>query len=165
MAVLRENPDLQRGLLDAAVDTTSAAVVAHLTFSTYFSLTGDADIDSDADDSHLAEHRHHNLSSYFSDEENYTSSPSGGEDELPLDTFFLSPSLTPGSSCVTKRNTKSRSHLRLAVMSLPMTSTRTVISSGRFTIPPRNLFRGSEVRFARRTARSKIPWTLINGRP
>ena len=36
MAVLHENPELQQGLLDAAADTTSAAVVASLTFRTYF---------------------------------------------------------------------------------------------------------------------------------
>ena len=36
MAVLRENPDLQQGLLDATADTTSAAVVAPLTFNNYF---------------------------------------------------------------------------------------------------------------------------------
>jgi hypothetical protein len=69
MAVHHENPELQQGLLDAAADTTSAAVVAPLTFGTYFSLAGDADIDSDADDSHPAEQRHRNLNSYFSDEE------------------------------------------------------------------------------------------------
>jgi hypothetical protein len=45
MAVLHENPDLQQGLLDAAADTTSAVVVAPLTFNTYFSLVGDANID------------------------------------------------------------------------------------------------------------------------
>ncbi len=106
MAVLHENPDLQQGLLDAAADTTSAAVVAPLTFVTYFSLAGDAGIDSDADDSQPAEKRRRNLSSYFSDEEDDVSSPSGGEEveqqaqdskeynpeeELPLDTFFLPP--------------------------------------------------------------------------
>jgi hypothetical protein len=51
MAVLHKNPDLQRSLLDAAADTTSAAVVAPLTFSTYFSLAGDANIDFNEDDS------------------------------------------------------------------------------------------------------------------
>jgi hypothetical protein len=106
MAVLHENPDLQRGLLDAAAATTSAAVVATLTFNTYFSLAGDADIDSNDGDSHAASQRNHNLSSYFNDEEDDSSSPSGGEevehetrdseehnseDELPLDTFFLPP--------------------------------------------------------------------------
>jgi hypothetical protein len=106
MEVLHENPDLQQGLLDAAADTTSAAVVAPLTFGTYFSLAGDPGIDSDADDSQPAEKRHRNLNSYFSDEEDNESSPSGGEeveqetqgseehnseDELPLDTFFLPP--------------------------------------------------------------------------
>ncbi len=50
MAVLHENPDLQRRLLDAASDTTSAAVVAPLAFSTYFSLAGDANIDHNEDD-------------------------------------------------------------------------------------------------------------------
>jgi hypothetical protein len=106
MAVLRENPDLRQGLLDAAVDTTSAAVVAPLTFNNYFSLAGDADIDSNESDSHAANQRHHDLSSYFSDEGEDTSPPSGGEevedetrddeewdpkDGLPLDTFFLPP--------------------------------------------------------------------------
>jgi hypothetical protein len=108
MVVLRENPDLQQGLLDAAEDTTSAAVVAPLTFTTYFSLAGDADVDSNDDNSHAANQRHHDLSSYFSDEGEDSSPPSGGEevedetrddeewdpeDELPLDTFFL-PSLS-----------------------------------------------------------------------
>ncbi len=55
MAVRHENPELQQGFLDAAADTTSAAVVAPLTFGTYFSLAGNADIDSDADDSYPAE--------------------------------------------------------------------------------------------------------------
>ena len=106
MSVLHENPDLQQGLLDAAADTTSAAVVAPLTFGTYFTLSSDAGIDSDADDSHSAETRHRNLNSYFSDEEDHASSPSGGEEveqetrdseeyhseeQLPLDTFFLPP--------------------------------------------------------------------------
>ena len=36
MAVLRENPGLQKGLLDATADNTSAAVVAPLTFNNYF---------------------------------------------------------------------------------------------------------------------------------
>jgi hypothetical protein len=80
MAVLRENPDLQRGLLDAAADTTSAAMVAPLTFNTYFSLAGDADIDSNDDDSQQANPRYHNLSSYFSDEGDDSSPPSGGEE-------------------------------------------------------------------------------------
>ena len=106
MAVLHENPELQRGLLDAAADTTSAAVVAPLTFGTYFSLAGDSNIDSDDEESYQAETRHHNLNSYFDDEEDGASSPSGGEEveqgtqdneeydpeeELPLDTFFLPP--------------------------------------------------------------------------
>ena len=69
MEVLHENPDLQQGLLDAASDTTSAAVVAPLTFGTYFSLAGDAGINSDTDDSQPTEKRHRNLNSYFSDEE------------------------------------------------------------------------------------------------
>jgi hypothetical protein len=69
MAVLHENPDLQQGLLDAAADTTSAAVVAPLTFNTYFSLAGDANIDYDDDDAQQAGHRHQNINSYFSDEE------------------------------------------------------------------------------------------------
>jgi hypothetical protein len=103
MAVLHENSDLQQGLLDAAVDTTSAAVVAPLTFTTYLSLVGDANIDYDDDDELQARNRHQNINSYFSDEEDYQSSPSGGEevdnetrddeelgsneDEPPLDTF------------------------------------------------------------------------------
>ncbi len=89
-----------------AADTTSAAVVAPLTFSTYFSLTGDSNIDSDAEESYQSEKRHHNLNSYFNDEEDNMSSPPGGdeveqdtqdseeynpEEELPLDTFFLPP--------------------------------------------------------------------------
>ncbi len=67
---------------------------------------GNAGIDSDADDSQPTEKRHRNLNSYFSDEEDDGSSPSGGEEveqetqdsegcnseeELPLDTFFLPP--------------------------------------------------------------------------
>ncbi len=107
MAVLHENPDLQQGLLDAAADTTSAAVVAPLTFNTHFALAGDANIDHDDDDAQQAQHRHHNINSYFSDEEDDQSSPSGGEevddetrdddelgsneDDPPLDTFFLPP--------------------------------------------------------------------------
>jgi hypothetical protein len=107
MAVLHENPDLQQGLLDAAADTTSAAVVAPLSFNTYFSLVGDANIDYDDDDDLQAGHRHQNINSYFSDEEDHQSSPSGGEevddetrddeelgsneDEPALDTFFLPP--------------------------------------------------------------------------
>jgi hypothetical protein len=91
-------------LLDAAADTTSAAVVALLTFNTYFSLAGDADIDSNDDDSQQTNQRYHSLSSYFSDEGDDSSPPSGGEEveletrdseehnseeDLPLDTFFL----------------------------------------------------------------------------
>jgi hypothetical protein len=107
MAVLHEHPDLQQGLLDAAADTTSAAVVAPLTFSTYFSLVGDADIEIDDDDALHAGPRHRNINSYFNDEEDDTSSPSAGEevdteardqdeqgsneDEPPLDSFFLPP--------------------------------------------------------------------------
>ncbi len=69
-------------------------------------------------------------------------------------------SLTPGSSCVTQRDIKSQSHPRLAaVMSLLTASTPTAISSGRCTIPSRSLPQGSEVQFAKRTARSKIHWT------
>ncbi len=79
MAVLHENPDLQQGLLDAAA-ATSAAVVAPLTFNTYFSLVGDANIDYDDDDALQARHRHQNINSYFSDEEDDQSSPSGGEE-------------------------------------------------------------------------------------
>jgi hypothetical protein len=105
MAVLHGNPDLQQGLLDAAADTTSAAVVAPLTFGTYFSLAGTADHEVD---SPQASHRHQDITSYFNDEDD-DSSPSGGEevvqdtrndedyeendreDDLPLDTFFLPP--------------------------------------------------------------------------
>jgi hypothetical protein len=107
MAVLHENPDLQQGLLDAAADTTSAAVVAPIKFNMYFSLAGDANIDHNDDDAQQARQRHSNINSYFSDEEDAQSSPSGGEevddetiddeengsneDEPLLDTFFLSP--------------------------------------------------------------------------
>jgi len=106
MAVLHDNPDLQQGLIDAAADTTSAAVVAPLTFGTYFSLAGTADHEVD---SPQVSHRHQDITSYFSDED-VDSSPSGGEevvqdttndedqdheeddqDDLPLDTFFLPP--------------------------------------------------------------------------
>jgi hypothetical protein len=105
MAVLHGNPDLQQGLLDAAADTTSAAVVAPLTFGTYFSLAGTADHEVD---SPQASHRHQDITSYFNDEDD-DSSPSGGEevvqdtrndedyeendreDDLPLDIFFLPP--------------------------------------------------------------------------
>ncbi len=80
MAVLHENPALQQGLLDAAADTTSAAVVAPLTFNTYFSLAGDPDIDHDEDDALQTKHRHQNIKSYFSDEEDDQSSPSRGEE-------------------------------------------------------------------------------------
>ncbi len=38
--MLHGNPELQQELLDAAADITSAAVVAPLTFGTYFSLAG-----------------------------------------------------------------------------------------------------------------------------
>jgi hypothetical protein len=108
MTVLLENPDLQQGLLDPAADTTSAAVVAPLTFGTYFSLAGDVNIDYNEDDAQQASHRHQNVNSYSSDEEDDSSCPSGGEevgdeprddeerdaeDELPLDNFFL-PSLS-----------------------------------------------------------------------
>ena len=80
------------------------ARLAPLTFGTYFSLAGDSNIDSDAEESYQAEERHRNLNSYFNDEEDSTSSPSEGEEveqetqdseeynpeeELPLDTFFL----------------------------------------------------------------------------
>jgi hypothetical protein len=107
MAVLHGNPELQQRLLDAAADTTSAAVVAPLTFSTYFSLAG---IDDHEVDSPQVSHRHQDINSYFSDEDD-DSSPSGGEevvqetrndedqgseedvqvDELSLDSFFLPP--------------------------------------------------------------------------
>ena len=180
MSVLHENPELQQGLLDAAADTTSAAVVAPLTFGTYFTLSGDAGIDSDADNPHSAETRHRTLNSYFSDEEDSASSPSGARKsnmkrETARNTIqkknfhFLwthsscLPSLTPGSSCVTKRATKSQSHPRLSVMSPLMASTPTAISSGPCTIPPMNPLRGSKVRFARRIGKSKIQWTLTNG--
>jgi hypothetical protein len=145
MAVLHENPDLQQGLLDVAADNTSAAVVAPLTFGTYFSLAGDAYIDHNEDDAQPAKHRHLNINSYFSDDEDDTSSPSGveevdnearddeehgsNEDEPPLDSFSCLRSLTPGSSYVTKQSTP-------AVMSPLMRSTQSAISSGRFTIPP-----------------------------
>jgi hypothetical protein len=103
-------------LLDAAADTTSAAVVAPLTFNTYFSLVGDANIDYDDDDALQARHRHHNINSYFSDEEDDQSSPSGGEEvddqemtknsartkmNLPLTPSSCLRSLTLGSSYAT----------------------------------------------------------------
>jgi hypothetical protein len=59
--------------------------------------------------------------------------------------------LTKGSSFVTKKVTKSLAHTRLAVTSQLMASTPTAISSGCFTIPPRNLLQESEARFARVT--------------
>jgi hypothetical protein len=107
MAVLHGNPELQQGMLDAAADTTSAAVVAPLTFGTYFSLAG---IDDHDVDTPQVSHRHQDITSYFRDEDD-DSSPSGNvevvqqtrnyedqdyeedvqEDELPLDSFFLPP--------------------------------------------------------------------------
>jgi hypothetical protein len=57
----------------------SAAVVAPLTFGTYFSLAGNANIDDNEVDSQQASHRHQNIISYFSDEDDGSSSPSGGE--------------------------------------------------------------------------------------
>jgi hypothetical protein len=53
-----------------------------LTFNTYFSLAGDANIDHDHDDddAQQARHRHQKINSYFSDEEDDQSSPSGGEE-------------------------------------------------------------------------------------
>ncbi len=80
--MLHENPDLQQGLLDAAADTTSAAVVAPLTFGTYFSLAGTADYEVD---SSQVSQRHQDITSYFSDEDE-DSSPSGGE-EVVQDTI------------------------------------------------------------------------------
>ena len=77
------------------------------TFCTYFSLDGESNIDSDDEESYQAEVRHHNLNSYFDDEEDGASSPSGGEEveqetqdseeynpkeELPLD-ILPTPSL------------------------------------------------------------------------
>ncbi len=44
------------------------------------SLAGDANIDSNEEDSRQASQRHHDLSSYFNDEEDDTSSPSGGKE-------------------------------------------------------------------------------------
>jgi hypothetical protein len=58
MSVLHGNPELQQGLLNAAADTTSAAVVAPLTFGTYFSLAG---IDDNEVDSQQLSHRHQNI--------------------------------------------------------------------------------------------------------
>ncbi len=60
-------------------NTTSAAVVASLTFGTYFSLAGSANIDDNDVDSRQASHRHQNITSYFSHEDDGSSSPSGGE--------------------------------------------------------------------------------------
>ncbi len=48
MKPLHDNPDLQQGLIDAAADTTSAAVIAPLTFGTYFSLAGVKDIERES---------------------------------------------------------------------------------------------------------------------
>jgi hypothetical protein len=178
MAVLHENPDLQQGLIDAAADTTSAAVVAPLTFGTYFTLSGDVSIDSDTDDSHSAESRHRNLNSFFNDEEDNESSPSGGEEvehetgygeenqseeELPLDTFFLPPLSDSRFFLRHRGDTKSLHHPKLLVKSQLMALTPTAISSGPFTIPPMTPLRGSEVRSVRRTAKSRIQWTLTNG--
>jgi hypothetical protein len=58
MAMLHGNPELQQGLLDAAADTTSAAVVAPLTFGTYFSLAG---IDDHEVDSPQVSHRYQDI--------------------------------------------------------------------------------------------------------
>jgi hypothetical protein len=107
MAVLHGIPEIQQGLLDAAADTTSGAVVAPLTLVTYFLLAG---IDDHEVDSLQVSHRHQDITSCFSDEDD-GSSPSGSEevvqetrndedqdheenvqeDELPLDSFFLPP--------------------------------------------------------------------------
>jgi hypothetical protein len=103
MAVLHGNLELQQGLLDAAADTTSAAVMGPLTFDTYFSLAG---FDDHKVDSPQVSHRHQDITSYFSDEDD-DSSPSGGEEvvqetrndedqdfeeyEPPLDSFLLPP--------------------------------------------------------------------------
>jgi hypothetical protein len=147
-------------------------------------LAGDAGIDSDADDSQPTEKRHRNLNSYFSDEENNESSPSGGEEveqetqdsegcktakdaiqkrnSLWIHSSCLL-SLTQGSSCVIKRDTKNPLQGELVVMSPLMASTPTASSSGRFTIPPKNPPQKSEVQFVRRTVKSKIQWTPTNG--
>jgi hypothetical protein len=152
MAVLHGNLELQQGLLDAAADTTSAAVVAPLTFGTYFSLVG---IDDHEVDSRQISHRHQDITFYFSDEDD-NSSPSGGEevgqemrndedqgseeDEPPLDSFSYHRPLTQGSSGVTKKwGIANRLQVKLAVMSSLTGSTQAAISSGPFTIPPKNL--------------------------
>jgi hypothetical protein len=85
------------------IDTTSPAVVASLTFGTYFSLAG---IDDHAVDSPQVSHWHQDITSYFSDEDDNSSpsegeevgqetgndeDPGSGEDEPPLDSFFLPP--------------------------------------------------------------------------
>ena len=72
-------------------------------------------------------------------------------------------SLTQGSSCVIKKDTKNPLQIELAVKSPLMASTPTASSSGCFTIPPRNPPRRSEVQFVRRTVKSKIQWTPTNG--
>jgi hypothetical protein len=133
--------------------TTSAAVVAPLTFNTYFSLAGNAYIDYDEDGAQQARQRHYNIDSYFIDEEDDQSSTSGGEkvddkarndeehgsneDEPPLDTFFLPPFsdsrfCSLDSSYGTRKTTP-------AVTSPLMGSTQPAISSERFTIPPKKL--------------------------
>ncbi len=177
MAVLHGNPDLQQGLIDAAADTTSAAVVAPLTFRTYFSLAGTADHEVD---SPQVSHRHQNITSYFSDED-VDSSPSGGEevvqdtrndedqdceeddreDDLPLDNFFLPPlSDSQGSSYVTKQRIISNCLKRKLVVTNPLTgSTQPATSFGPYTIPPKNLLQGFEVQSARRFEKSKIQRT------
>ncbi len=131
-----------------------------LALDTYFSLAGDAGIDSDADDSQPTEKRHHNLNSYFSDEEDNGSSPSGGEeveqetqDSEECNSSSCLLSLTHGSSCVIKRDTKNLLQPKLVMMNLLMASTPTASSSGRFTIPPRNPPQSSEMQFVRRTVK------------
>jgi hypothetical protein len=156
MAVLHGNSELQRGLLDAAADATSAAVVAPLTFGTYFLLAG---IDDHDVDKPQVSHRHQDITSYFSGEDD-DSSPSVGEkvvqqtrndedqdyeedvqeDELPLDSFFLPP-LSDSSFFLRHKETgiSNRLQWKLAVTSPLMGSTQLATSSGPFTIPPKNL--------------------------
>ena len=77
--------------------------------------------------------------------------------------------LTHGSSCVTKKVTKSLTHVLalttqlMFLMSQLTASAQTASSSGRFTIPSRNSPQGSEVRFAKRTAKLKTQRTRANG--
>jgi hypothetical protein len=181
MAVLHANPDLQQGLLDAAADTTSAAVVAPLTFGTYFSLAGTADHEVD---SPQVSHRHQNITSYFSDGKMMTHLHQGARKWYKIrettkikitrkmieKTIFPSilssyrRSLTQGSSYVTKQRNISNRLQRNLVVTNPLTgSTQLATSFGPYTIPPKNLLQGFEVRSAGHFEKSKIQRTRLNG--